>query len=705
MFKFVLDNGCPLLYCREQPLFGALAASLHVQDGQQAQYMSFEGSVQDEQHVEFVAEDKISSLRITAVYGDSTVAVRVDASLKQKEPQFRNIQPFFTRNLAVRLELSVDRPEKYMALYQHKPWWLRPKFFTGSAHIPGQTQMLLWQRGEFYFVMLAVCGRQYRTDLCAGKDGIAAALSSNYDFLQNCDDLSFVLSSGTDPHRCCEDAVRAALVLSGSPNCHRTEKRFPSILEYFGWCSWDAFYHEVNETGVLQKLEELQHKQLPVKWVLIDDGWSEADYKAQRLTGVDAANEKFHSGLKGMVRTIKKQYGIPYIGVWQAVMGYWNGIEPDSEADRLLGDYTEVLPDGRHVPKTTVSDSFGFWSEWHSYLKKCGVDFVKVDSQSAISIFQSGRRTYGEASAAMHRGLEASAALYFNKQIIHCMGMAPQDMWNRVNSSIARSSDDFVPTAAHGFREHAIQNAYNSLLQGQLYWGDWDMFWSDHAESWQNTVLRAVSGGPVYISDPAGKTDPQYILPLVLQDGRVLSCEDVGMPTADCLLEDPVTGTLPFKVFNRYRQCYVVAAFHISTNEQPSDGILSLKDIPSMSRQLYYVYAWKAHTLTRMQPEEQFSFTLSPDDAELFLLIPCQPRLTLIGLVNKYIAPAAIEEVRWQGDSCMICLKQGGTFGFVAENAPRDVRVNGEPVKAVQKNGVFYVECTGDERPVVCVTL
>jgi hypothetical protein len=53
----------------------------------------------------------------------------------------------------------------------------------------------------------------------------------------------------------------------------------------------------------------------------------------------------------------------------------------------------------------------------------------------------------------------------------------------------------------------------------------------------------------------------------------------------------------------------------------------------------------------------------------------------------------------------MICLKQGGTFGFVAENAPRDVRVNGEPVKPVQKNGVFYVECTGDERPVVCVTL
>ena len=110
------------------------------------------------------------------------------------------------------------------------------------------------------------------------------------------------------------------------------------------------------------------------------------------------------------------------------------------------------------------------------------------------------------------------------------------------------SSDDFVPSG-DPFAEHALQNAYNSLYHSQFYWGDWDMFWSDHPEARQSAVLRALSGGPVYISDPVGRTCPEVILPLALRDGKILRLDHPGLPAEDCLLRNPHTDGVPLKIW------------------------------------------------------------------------------------------------------------------------------------------------------------
>ena len=51
---------------------------------------------------------------------------------------------------------------------------------------------------------------------------------------------------------CCVTML-AALLLS---QLLRENKQLPEMFEYFGWCSWDAFYHKVNEAGLLEKMEE-----------------------------------------------------------------------------------------------------------------------------------------------------------------------------------------------------------------------------------------------------------------------------------------------------------------------------------------------------------------------------------------------------------------------------------------------------------------
>lgn len=242
-------------------------------------------------------------------------------------------------------------------------------------------------------------------------------------------------------------------------------------------------------------MQEFRTKKIPVKWVLVDDGWLSADYEEQTLTDLDARKSQFPYGLYGCVQELKKEYGIDKVGVWHAVMGYWNGVREGTAAHAALQAGIKALPDGRLVPAPAADKAFLFYERWHDYLRNhCGIDFVKVDGQSAISLAYGGMETYGEASREIQKGLNASAALHFENRIINCMGMASEDMWNRPSGAVARSSDDFVPNEQNGFREHVIQNGYNNLLQGQFYWGDWDMFYTDHTENRCNSMLRAVSG-------------------------------------------------------------------------------------------------------------------------------------------------------------------------------------------------------------------
>lgn len=612
------------------------------------------------------------------VCGDeNTAAVVLHGEMKEKEPYF-GPQNYLDPKKGVTYYIELRGVQKLMVIYQHKDWWIRPSFPAAVGTVPERTQLLLAKTEEEYLAVLCVCGAEYRTDLQGEGDRLLVSCASNCIGKKKAEDLSVVFASGQDPYLCCEMAVKKALALTGREGMLRSRRRFPEMFEYFGWCSWDAFYHEVSAAGIEEKLDELKEKQIPVNWVLIDDGWLDADYKKQVLKGPDAAPDKFPDGLGAFVRKIKAEYGIKQVGVWHAVMGYWNGLEAGSKAEYLLEDGAEKLKDGRIIPAAEAGKAFRFYDTWHEYLKNsCGIDFVKVDGQSAVSLFYSGRKEYGKASGKIQKGLNASAALHFNNCIINCMGMACEDMWNRPSSAVSRSSDDFVPEVEHGFREHAIQNGYNSLLQGQFYWGDWDMFWSRHEENWQNSILRAVSGGPVYTSDRVGCTDREFIDPLIKKDGRIIRCEDTGVPTTDCLFENPVDTTHVLKLFNRYQDIYVIAAFNINKNSEMCEGTVCSTDIPGLAGRAWYLYSYRERTLTPISDKDEYHFCLRPNDAELFLIIP-QTGFRALGILEKYIGQGCVEGVWGEGKRTCVQLTEEGTFGFISERAPKEVWCGGE---------------------------
>ena len=53
-----------------------------------------------------------------------------------------------------------------------------------------------------------------------------------------------------------------------------------------------------------------------------------------------------------------------------------------------------------------------------------------------------------------------------------------------------------------------------------------------HESAVQSGVLRAISGSPVYVSDKIGASDPEKILPLIEDDGKIIRCPGVGDDTA-----------------------------------------------------------------------------------------------------------------------------------------------------------------------------
>jgi len=51
--------------------------------------------------------------------------------------------------------------------------------------------------------------------------------------------------------------------------------QLPSFVDWFGWCTWDAFYTDVTAEAVKQGLQSLAEGGTPPRFLIIDDGWQQ----------------------------------------------------------------------------------------------------------------------------------------------------------------------------------------------------------------------------------------------------------------------------------------------------------------------------------------------------------------------------------------------------------------------------------------------
>lgn len=635
------------------------------------------------------SEEKVS-VNLKIKDNGNMLAVYVDAEFKNEFwwDKLKTFAPVGSVKLAVD---SIGKVDGLMANYMFCDYWTRPFFKKNIGELPAKTQSLLWNNDKDYFHLLPVCGDVCRTDLAGNGSGMDVVLSVYTGGCSRINTLAFILGAGDDPFGLSAATVAEGMKLLGSAGQPRTERRYPEVLEYLGWCSWDAFYGAVDAAGLIKKAEEFNQKGLPVKWMIIDDGWSET--KDQKLMSFSEDKVKFPQGLKGLIEELKKEYGVKWVGVWHAFTGYWKGVHPESELAKDMKEFLYTTNAGNILPHPDSGKGFMFWNAWHSSLRKKGVDFVKVDNQSSLIKHMKNNMPVGTAAKGAHQALEASVGINFDSRIINCMGMASEQLWHRPISSISRNSDDFYPKKANNFKDHILQNAYNSFYHSNFVVSDWDMWWTKHPDDTNHSVLRAVSGGPVYASDPVGETDPDKLWPLIMSDGRILRCDLSGMPAKDCLTINPNEESVPLKVWNRTGKAGVIAAFNVNLEGNTVKGSISSDDVPGLEGDSFAVYEYFSGSTVRLAKGEKLDITLENGSRLLYILVPVEGACTPVGLLNKYISPAAIKSFTAGDKSASVVLKDGGIFGFVCDNAS-GVIVNNKETAFTTDNGMCTVDCS-----------
>jgi hypothetical protein len=335
-------------------------------------------------------------------------------------------------------------------------------------------------------------------------------------------------------------------------------------------------------------------------------------------------------------------------------------------------------------------------------MKRQGADFVKVDGQGNVPRYCRNRVPVAPSCETVQRVLQKSVRKHFGGDIINCMSMGPEQTWFYDESNVTRSSNDYMWQGKEfDLGNHARVNAYNSLWLSQISWCDWDMFWSASDNADYHAALRALSGGPVYISDRVGKVRPEKLWPLILKDGRLLRCDGVGLPTSDILLENPAKGKSALKIMNLASGAGLIGLFHASGIKQPIRASFRPSDIRGLDGDMFAVWNRGENRGRILNRNESLSVSLKPRGFELFIVQPIRSGFAPIGLTDKIVSPKTMTDWKSNAKGATVELLEGGKFGAFCVRPPRRVRCGKAPLGFQWVDGWLETKVPDVSKPVV----
>lgn len=517
--------------------------------------------------------------------------------------------------------LGVLEKYRFLCLFRVKIWWMIPRVGKSGSEIPMETQMLLLEATEesalndevnssetstdntFYILFLPVLDGLFRSSLQGTSENeLHFCVESGDANVQTSQALEAVfVNSGENPFELIKNSVKILEQHKGT-FCHIENKKIPAHLDWFGWCTWDAFYTQVNPQGIKEGLQSFLEGGCSPKFLIIDDGWQdtvnefrkegepliEGTQFATRLVDIKE-NGKFRSSgpdegctdLHEFIDTIKEKYGLKFVYMWHALAGYWGGVLPSSDSMKKynpklvypiqspgnVGNMKDIAMDSLEKYGVGVIDPskiFDFYNDLHSYLASNGVDGVKVDVQNLIETLGSGCGGRVTLTRQYQEALERSISRNFKENnLICCMSHNSDSIYSSKRSAIARASEDFMPREPTFQTLHIASVAFNSFLLGEIVVPDWDMFHSKHDTADFHGAARALGGCAVYVSDKPGIHDFKILKKLVLPDGSILRARHAGRPTRDCLFEDPVMDAKSLlKIWNLNKLTGVIGVFN-----------------------------------------------------------------------------------------------------------------------------------------------
>ncbi len=603
----------------------------------------------------------------------------------------------------------------FTACHRYEPYWMRPCAGTRLGELPSETQWLLARLNPResaepeWLLVVPLFDELFRFSLRAARGGspLESTPLDQLELLGETGDpfatgsggLAAFVAAGPDPFLLCEQGARAVAARLGTGRL-RVDKPVPDVCDRFGWCTWDAFYQQVSHDKVREGLLRFQSGGIEPRWLILDDGWQShrrAPTGERRLVSF-AADAKFPGGLAPTVRMAKTEFAVERFFVWHTIVGYWGGTDGESfpqydvryQVRRFGEGILEHRPTfneqhwGSVVGLPAKERAAAFFDDYHRELAAQGVDGVKVDSQSVlegIAVHQGGRVPL---TLAYRAALEGSAARHFEGRLINCMSNGQETWYAGNESTLLRSSIDFFPTFPESHGQHLYANAQVGIWFGQFMLPDWDMFQSGHEWGAFHAAARAVSGGPVYVSDKPGVHDFELLSKLVCSDGTVLRCDAPGVPVQSCLCRDPTRENVLLQIRNRNGAAAVVGVFNCRYGEDAgrAASVVRVEEAFHGASGAFDVACFRhcAHSLECLSASGGVELALEPGEFEIVTLVPVRDGFAAIGLADKFNSSGAVSGLEFAEGGVTLELRDGGTFVAWCERAPSVLHCDGVPL-------------------------
>lgn len=589
-----------------------------------------------------------------------------------------------------RVGLELPGFARGLAIARVKLHWTAPAFLSDPRLLPAAAYLVVWQRAGSpqWHALAAAAGGGAACELGARDLELGASLSANgaLEASPLVRAPLFAFAAGVDAQLVVREACAAALAASDLPGRARWEKPFPAALRSLGWCSWNAFGPEVDEAGVLAAARSLRAAGAPVRALLIDDGWQSVEDR--KLTSFAARADAFPRGLAPLVSDLRAS-GFAHVGVWHTLHGYWDGVLPGSPAASrcALAERGGLLS-----PDPASPDDRDAFRAFYAELAEAGIDFVKVDNQANTVRFAPAPMSLDRAAAGLHERVERAAEASFGvAAVVNCMEMTIENVLSWPSSNVARSSDDYLPDTPSNVAEHVKQNAYNALWLSQFAYPDYDMFQSHDAHAAFHALARALSGGPIYVTDTPGRTDAALLRRLARADGEVLLLDEPGHVTDDCLFRDPATSGAPLKLAGGVTRpglrAAIVAVFGVDATGADVEGVVAADDVRRFALGDDDPIVFDGARALRFGGGP-LRVRLRALEATSFVIVARAGPFAVIGLADKLLPPAAVERVErvqgagTDGDGVVVHLADAGELVVWTSSPPREVTVDGAPLAA-----------------------
>ncbi len=607
--------------------------------------------------------------------------------------------------------------KQFAASYRDKSCWMIPATGKNVGEIPIETQFLLMELDHsLYLMMIPLVDKTTRCSLNGNRAGELDIVAETGDSLTNVNTFTgLYILAGSNPYDMIKQAS-AEIQQKLQSFKLRHEKPVPWFADYFGWCTWNALYANLNQDTLAYAMNNFKKKNIPVRYMIIDGGWQSS--KNRLLDSFDGESSKFPEGIGNTIDMLKNEFELDKVLIWQALWGTFRGLNPESfsdhskkvrflppprmsylsgqsidatiEAEATVGPrfYPPLLGEELYIP----ADFSKYYNDYFEYLRVRGADGVKVDAMTWIEATGNNRGGRVKVMKDMMFGLQSAINIQFNNELINCSSCSNDYLFNAMTSNVTRSSGDFFPDIpqSHGF--HILINAHTSFWMGEIVLPDWDMFQSGHEAGHFHAAARAISGGPIYTTEEIGTENTEILKRLMTSDGRLLRCTEPGRICHQSLFIDPARDERLIKIFNKNPYGGVVGVFNCSFDAEKElhySEYVSAGDIEGFHFDEGIYYRYSNQSVMKIKGGQKTKITLPELGADIFTFMPLTHGFAPIGLSGKYNPAAAITNYTWL-DEQTVTLKilEGTEFLCYAEKRPGQVLVNGN------KQDFFYDQST-----------